>query len=48
MICAGEKPMWLWVSTYHLSKSSDAMLLRFGLGADGTIAILHLSPNREY
>ena len=37
-----------WVSTYRLSKGVDAMLLVFGLGADGKIAILHLSPNREY
>jgi len=37
-----------WVSTYRLSKGGDAMLLRFGLGADGKIPILHLSPNREY
>jgi CubicO group peptidase (beta-lactamase class C family) len=37
-----------WVSTYRLSKGGDAMLLAFGLGADGKIAILHLSPNREY
>jgi len=37
-----------WVSTYRLSKGGDAMLLVFGLGADGKIAILQLSPNREY
>jgi CubicO group peptidase (beta-lactamase class C family) len=37
-----------WISSYRLSKSGDAMLLVFGLGADGKIGILHLSPNREY
>jgi CubicO group peptidase (beta-lactamase class C family) len=37
-----------WVSTYRVSKGGDAMLLVFGLGADGKIATLHLSPNREY
>ncbi len=37
-----------WISTYRLSKSGDAILLAFGLGANGKIAFLHLSPNREY
>jgi CubicO group peptidase (beta-lactamase class C family) len=37
-----------WVSIYRLSKGGDAMLLVFGLGADGKIPILHLLPNREY
>ena len=37
-----------WVSTYRLSKGGDAMLLVFGLGADGKILIFHWSPNREY
>lgn len=37
-----------WVSTYRLSKGGDAMLLVFGLGTDGKIPILGLSPNREY
>ena len=37
-----------WVSTYRLSKGGDAVLLVFGLGADGKIPILGLSPNREY
>ena len=37
-----------WVSTYRLSKGGDAMLLVFGLGADGKIATLGLSRNREY
>jgi len=37
-----------WVSTYRLSKAGDAMLLVFGLGADGKIPILGLSPDREY
>jgi CubicO group peptidase (beta-lactamase class C family) len=35
-----------WVSTYRLTKGSDAMLLKFGLGADGKIAILALLPDR--
>jgi len=37
-----------WVSTYRLSKGGDAMLLVFGIGADGKIPILGLSTNREY
>lgn len=37
-----------WVSTYRLSKGDDAMLVVFGVGADGKIPILGLSPNREY
>jgi CubicO group peptidase (beta-lactamase class C family) len=37
-----------WVSTYRVSKGGDAMLLVFGLAADGKIVILHLSQNREY
>jgi hypothetical protein len=37
-----------WVSTYRLSKNGDAMLVVFGLGADGKIPILGLSPNHEY
>jgi hypothetical protein len=37
-----------WVSTYRLSKGGDAMLLVFGLGAEGKIPILGLLPNREY
>jgi CubicO group peptidase (beta-lactamase class C family) len=37
-----------WVSTYRLSKGNDAMLLVLGVGADGKIPILGLSPNREY
>jgi CubicO group peptidase (beta-lactamase class C family) len=37
-----------WISTYRLSKGGDATLLVFGLGSDGKIAILHLSPDREY
>ena len=37
-----------WVSTYRVSKGGDAMLVVFGLGADGKIATLGLSPNREY
>jgi len=37
-----------WVSTYRLSKGSDARLLVFGVGADGKIPILGLVPNREY
>jgi CubicO group peptidase (beta-lactamase class C family) len=36
----------LWVSTYRLTKGSDAMLVAFGLGADGKIAILALLPDR--
>jgi CubicO group peptidase (beta-lactamase class C family) len=37
-----------WVSTYRLSKGGDAMLLVFGLGADGKIPLLGLSQNRDY
>ena len=37
-----------WVSTYRLSKGGDAMLLVFGVGADGKIHNLGLSPNRDY
>lgn len=37
-----------WVSTYRLSKGSDAMLLVFGVGADGKIPILAWRSNREY
>ncbi|HTX76593.1 MAG TPA: serine hydrolase domain-containing protein [Terracidiphilus sp.] len=37
-----------WVSTYRLSNGNDAMLLVFGVGADGNIPILGLSPNHEY
>lgn len=36
------------VSIYRLSKGSDAVLLVFGLGADGNIATFHFMPNREY
>jgi CubicO group peptidase (beta-lactamase class C family) len=37
-----------WVSTYRLSKGEDAMLLILGVGPDGKIPILGISPNREY
>ena len=37
-----------WVSTFRLSKGQDAMLLVFGVGPDGKIPILGLSPDREY
>jgi CubicO group peptidase (beta-lactamase class C family) len=37
-----------WVSTYRLSKGSDAMLVVFGVGADGKIAVLGLRPDRAY
>lgn len=37
-----------WISTYRLSKGAEAVLLVFGLGADGKIQVLGLSPNREY
>jgi CubicO group peptidase (beta-lactamase class C family) len=37
-----------WISTYRLTKGSDAMLLKFGLGTDGKIAIFRWFPNREY
>ena len=37
-----------WVSTYRLSKGGKAMLLEFGLGADGKIPIFGWSSNREY
>ncbi|HKF49913.1 MAG TPA: serine hydrolase domain-containing protein [Terracidiphilus sp.] len=37
-----------WVSTYRLSKGDGAMLVVFGVGADGKISTLGLAPNREY
>ena len=37
-----------WISTYRLSKGTDALLVVFGLDADGKIQVLGLSPNREY
>ncbi len=37
-----------WVSTYRLSKDGDAMLLVFGLDADGKISTLGFRPNHEY
>jgi CubicO group peptidase (beta-lactamase class C family) len=37
-----------WIYTYRLSKGSDAMLLIFGLHADGKIADLGLMSNQEY
>jgi CubicO group peptidase (beta-lactamase class C family) len=37
-----------WISTYRLSKGSDAMLVVFGVGADGKIPTLGLQPDREY
>jgi CubicO group peptidase (beta-lactamase class C family) len=37
-----------WVSTFRLTKGEDAMLLVFGVGPDGKIPILALSPDREY
>ena len=37
-----------WVSTYRLSKGGDAMLIVFGVGADGKISVLGPMPNREY
>lgn len=41
----GEPP---WVSIYRLTKGGDAMLVVFGLGVDGKLAVLSLVPNREY
>jgi hypothetical protein len=35
-----------WISTYRLTRGSDAVLLAFGLGADGKIAILALLSDR--
>ncbi len=37
-----------WVSTYRLSKGGEAVLLVFGLGADGKIPIFGRMQNREY
>jgi CubicO group peptidase (beta-lactamase class C family) len=37
-----------WISTYRLSKGGDAMLVVFGVGADGKITTLGLQPDREY
>jgi CubicO group peptidase (beta-lactamase class C family) len=37
-----------WVSTYRLSKGGNALLVVIGIGADGKIPILGLSPDREY
>jgi hypothetical protein len=36
------------VSFYRLTKGSDAMLVVFGLGGDGKIALIAVIPNREY
>jgi CubicO group peptidase (beta-lactamase class C family) len=41
----GQSP---WVSTFRLKKGNDAMLVVFGVGPDGKIPILGLSPDREY
>jgi CubicO group peptidase (beta-lactamase class C family) len=35
-----------WVSTYRLTKGSDAQLLAFGVGVDGKIAVLRLLRDR--
>ncbi|HUO17409.1 MAG TPA: serine hydrolase domain-containing protein [Verrucomicrobiae bacterium] len=37
-----------WVSTYRLSKGGDAMLIQFGVGADGKVSVLSPMRNREY
>ena len=37
-----------WISTYRLKKGDDAMLVVFGVGADGKIPALGLRPDREY
>lgn len=37
-----------WVSTYRMSKGGEAILLVFGLGADGKIVTFRRFPNREY
>jgi CubicO group peptidase (beta-lactamase class C family) len=37
-----------WVSTYRLGKGGDALLVVFGIGADGKTATLGLHPDREY
>jgi hypothetical protein len=42
----GGEPQW--VSTYRLSKAGDAMLLVFGLDANGKIHTLELLRDREY
>lgn len=37
-----------WISTWRLSKGGDAVLLVFGVDAEGKITTLALVPNREY
>ncbi|HEY2858726.1 MAG TPA: serine hydrolase domain-containing protein [Terracidiphilus sp.] len=37
-----------WISTYRVRKGDDAMLLVFGVGADGKIPTLGLQPDREF
>jgi hypothetical protein len=37
-----------WISTYRLKKGEDALLVVFGVGADGKIPTLGLRPDREY
>jgi CubicO group peptidase (beta-lactamase class C family) len=37
-----------WISTYRLKKGDDALLVVFGVGADGKIPTLGLRPDREY
>jgi CubicO group peptidase (beta-lactamase class C family) len=41
----GEPP---WVSTYRLSKGTDAMLVVFGPDDGGKLSLFVLVPNREY
>lgn len=37
-----------WISTYRVKKGDDAMLMVFGVGADGKIPTLGLQPDREF
>jgi hypothetical protein len=36
------------VSTFRISKGSDATLVIYGLDADGKIGVLGIAPDREY
>ena len=36
------------VSTFRISKGSEAILIVYGLDPDGKIATLGIAPNREY
>lgn len=37
-----------WISTYRLRKGADAVLVVFGMDADGKISVLARTPDRDY